>query len=335
MNPIPEPGTSLDTVQAMRAIAATSVVLAHVPFIGVGVFGVDIFFVISGFIVAYVTAADAGHFLPKRIFRIVPLYWAGTLGVFAIALLLPGLLQSTTADPVNLLKSLLFIPYVRDNGDIAPMLPLGWTLNYEMFFYLLYSLALRIDAQRAPWLAIAAIAAIVAAGQVLEPAHVVPAFFSSPVLLEFTYGLGAYLLWRHHRGYFTRIPPLLSLAVAAVALAAMCAAAPGSAANGVRWLPLGVPALAFFLCVLSMQGKWRMPALLVVTGDASYSLYLFHMYVVQLVHRKLYPLDTLSPAGALVAALVVVLCVFLAWLSFRFFEKPANRWLRSRLPRAR
>ncbi len=132
----------LQSIQALRAIAATSVILVHIPFIGKGAFGVDIFFVISGFIICYISSLNSDDFLLKRVFRIVPLYWLGTFGVFLLALVVPAWLNATTANLTDLAKSLFLIPYKREDGGTFPMLFLGWTLEYEMFFYFAFGLAL-------------------------------------------------------------------------------------------------------------------------------------------------------------------------------------------------
>lgn len=134
--------SKIQSLQILRALAATSVVYLHIgcePWFGG--FGVDIFFVLSGFVMCYITdSGESGkEFFLRRIARIVPLYWALTLITFVIAWLKPTLFNSTTADLGNLFKSLLFIPYVKENGSISPIIPVGWTLNYEVYFYLLIS----------------------------------------------------------------------------------------------------------------------------------------------------------------------------------------------------
>src|SRR5262249_39672775 len=154
---------TLDSLQALRAVAALSVVLYHIDFIGRGAFGVDIFFVLSGFIICHVTAADRQHFLLKRLIRIVPLYWARTLVVCALALAAPRLLQTTSDSWMGLLKSLFFIPYEKESGRVYPVLFLGWTLNYEMFFYVVFSIALALRPALAPLLSAGVLAAFVAA----------------------------------------------------------------------------------------------------------------------------------------------------------------------------
>lgn len=119
-------------------MAATSVVYSH---IGVnpdyGQFGVDIFFVISGFVMTLIVenGQKPATFLLKRVLRILPLYWILTTCLLILAIIKPELLNSTTANFTNYVKSIFFIPYFKENGSLSPLLALGWTLNYEVFFY--------------------------------------------------------------------------------------------------------------------------------------------------------------------------------------------------------
>lgn len=79
------------------------------------------------------------EFMTNRVVRVAPLYWALTLGIFALAALVPALVGATQADPGKLVKSLLFIPFDKGNGLIQPLLFQGWTLNLEMVFYGLFA----------------------------------------------------------------------------------------------------------------------------------------------------------------------------------------------------
>ena len=152
-------GGQLHSIQILRAAAAMAVVLFHLgdslarnfglfpsnPF-PAGSDGVDVFFVISGFIMCYTTAGvdqrSPADFAMKRAARIIPIYYLMTLVLFAVGLVMPSLLASGSATFEQLAKSLLFIPYERANGAVAPVLFLGWTLNYEMFFYAIFTIAL-------------------------------------------------------------------------------------------------------------------------------------------------------------------------------------------------
>src|SRR5437588_12986370 len=108
----------LYNIQAARAFAALAVSYLHISlqarYLPVfGYFGVDVFFVISGFIMSLILDSGEDHFFYRRITRIVPLYWAMSVGVFIIAMISPSLLASSTANIDNLLKSLFFIPYFK------------------------------------------------------------------------------------------------------------------------------------------------------------------------------------------------------------------------------
>src|SRR5262245_15966976 len=92
------PAERLDSVQALPAIVAVSVAAYHAVVFGFdGIWGVDLFFVISGFIMCHVTSESGKHFLLKRAIRVVPLYWLGTIGVYLVALVAPSVLKRSTA----------------------------------------------------------------------------------------------------------------------------------------------------------------------------------------------------------------------------------------------
>src|SRR5207237_5929129 len=88
-------------------------------------------------------------FLGRRIARIVPIYWTVTTIYLAVALSAPSLLNSEFLGAGGVLASYLFIPVTRPDGLVQPLYGLGWTLNYEMFFYVLFSLAVAWPRRRA------------------------------------------------------------------------------------------------------------------------------------------------------------------------------------------
>src|SRR5262249_27989563 len=140
--------------------------------VNVGGHGVDVFFAISGFIIAYIGARAPDRFLLRRLIRIVPFYWAATLVVFGAAALSPQILRSTRADVVQLLCSLFFIPRETSYAGMFPTLVLGWSLNYEMYFYVVFALALAVAPRRAPLvcsLVIVAIALLIDASGISHP----------------------------------------------------------------------------------------------------------------------------------------------------------------------
>jgi exopolysaccharide production protein ExoZ len=317
----------LESIQALRAIAATSVILVHIPFIGKGAFGVDIFFVISGFIICYISSLNSENFLLKRVFRILPLYWLGTFGVFLLALVMPAWLNATTANFPNLAKSLFLIPYKRQDGAVFPVLFLGWTLDYEMFFYLVFGLALAFFKRWANLAASLLLMVAALAGQVFQPSSTIPRFYSNPIILEFVLGMGVFAIWKRYRSSFTRVP-----VAAAVAVSVCCYTylylVESHVGRESRLFLQGPPSLVIVLCLLALEGRIRFPRWLLVVGDASYSLYLFHPYLIQLVDKKIVALSVLTPLSLLASLIAIIACFLMAIASFRMVERPSNEFLR-------
>jgi exopolysaccharide production protein ExoZ len=318
----------LDTVQALRALAALCVVGMHVPAIERGAFGVDLFFVISGFIVCHVAAADPGRFMLKRIVRVVPLYWLCTIALFGIALAAPGLVGATRADVSELLQSLLFVPFVKSNGNVHPLLYLGWTLNYEMVFYGLFALARVLAPRHAHAMAVAMLLALFATGRLVQFDSVALSFWTAPIVIEFVFGIAAYHVWRS--GVLARLPALAAVGIAVGAWLLMASLRSVDTMRPWLW---GLPAMVLFLATLSLERRWHVPALWLLIGNASYSLYLTHAYVIQALQKKLTPLDSFAPVKVALMLLAVLVCCALAVACFKLIERPSNLWLRRHLLR--
>ncbi|HLY79167.1 MAG TPA: acyltransferase, partial [Caulobacteraceae bacterium] len=141
---------TLQWLQALRGFAALSVVAYHAfqwidDRFWVGAAGVDVFFVISGFIIWTVGSgeeASPGVFVWRRLTRVAPAYWLATGAVIALATLWPTLLRQVTLSPAHVALSLAFIQHIDPRGLPFPVLPPGWSLNYEAVFYGLFTLVL-------------------------------------------------------------------------------------------------------------------------------------------------------------------------------------------------
>jgi peptidoglycan/LPS O-acetylase OafA/YrhL len=319
---------SLANIQALRAIAACLVIFQHIQIVTLGSFGVDIFFVISGFVIAYVGVNETPQaFIRKRIFRIVPLYWLGTFAVFAVAAVAPKLLNSTTTNVVDLVKSLFFIPYVKGNGLTHPVLFLGWTLNYEVLFYAIFAVALWFGSKVAPIIATMMILALVIVGMTF-PIEAEPfRFWTRPITLEFLFGVWIFVGW--HKGIRIRIAPEFAIAIGAVLLAFMGWEQATSGPNFVELLSFGIPAAAIVVLALSCEGKIRIPLLLLAAGDASYSLYLFHPYLVEPMQRMVAHVMSNPIVTMLALPFIFAVAVAFALLCYRIIERPSNLWLRA------
>lgn len=329
-------------VQYLRAFAALLVVFVHlqeqlqraghaIPLALYGSVGVDIFFVISGFVMWH-TSQDHHRtldFYYRRIIRIVPLYWALTSVVVAMLVFAPSLVRSGKLDWAHVAASYFFVPMEHPVATDAmfPALVPGWTLNYEMFFYLLFGLALLLPrARRLGALTIAF--GVLAAGYFFIPrGATAAAFYTDPIILEFLLGivLGALC------GKGAKLPGwAAALLIAAGTALILCRF------DAHRFVRDGIgAAMIVYGAVLFEMGRAvrRRPALMLL-GDASYSLYLSHALILSglfQVMNRVVPVGTI--AGAIVYLLVAVTgSIAIAVLLYRFVEKPALVYLRRRGP---
>jgi exopolysaccharide production protein ExoZ len=317
------------SLQGLRALAACLVVLYHIRAIQIGNFGVDIFFVISGFVISLVAEVDGKYFLAKRLFRVVPLYWLATLGAYVMAMFLPDLFNHPSADIAPLLKSLFFIPYQKWDNMIVPILPQGWTLNYEMFFYVIFA-AVLFTGLRRQWIwAAAAIIAIVGLHYMIDFSSVPLAFWTDPLLLEFVAGLLLHQVWVRWRAGFAAVSlPVVVFGIVACLTALSLFQQAASFNRPFIAGPLALALVTFGLCT---EGRIKLPQIVVLTGDASYSLYLLHVYVLVAFEKMI---DHFALGNFSAIALIPVesaVCITLAICSYKFVERPSNRWLRARL----
>ncbi|WP_419829630.1 acyltransferase family protein [Methylobacterium sp.] len=311
--------------------------------------GVDLFFVISGFVIVHASGRLFGapggraRFLAHRVARVVPLYWLVSLIVLALAIARPDWLGEAAAlvrEPGTILAGFLFWPAARPDGTIQPLYGLGWTLNYEVFFYGLFALGLGFGRRGAvAWLALALVL-LVSVGA-LVPALPVPVrFWANPIVLEFLVGAG--LALAHREGLRPGSGVRLGLGVMGLlglALAARLLGDDGSADGVLRPLLVGLPSA---LLVTAALGPARdaaqvaaLPALtrgLVILGNASYALYLVHPFALRLGREALLRLGlvpVLHPWGSVVVMLAG--SVAAALLVHRFVERPLSRWARDHL----
>jgi exopolysaccharide production protein ExoZ len=331
------------SVQALRATAAMSVVLVHFEYVRDVLSGhpeaplhlywlssgVDLFFVISGFIMVYSSerlfAVEGGWrtFLARRISRIVPLYWLATFGALAI-MSPPQTLASVT-------RSLLFIPY-RTGNTYFPTHAGGWTLNFEMFFYCVFSAVLFLPRKIAVPVAGLALSIFVALGTILQTEFAPIAFWSDPIILEFIFGMAIALLYR----YGVQLPAWARVALISLGIIGLYISAPSSGPpSGNRWYVWGLPTAAIFAGVTLGRDVnfWRLTAPIKLLGDASYALYLIHPMVAA-VTMTFWLVGPFGLPGLAhipmnyVLVLDICAAILLAILIHLFFERNATTLLR-------
>ena len=344
------PQTPLISLQCLRAVAALLVMLHHVAFDGDTIaartgassfdfdrffdfaFGIHLFFVISGFIMlrtarGFGSLRGAATFLTRRILRVVPLYWILTSLVLLGTAVAPSLLNTPPGGPGVVIGSYLFVPVMRSTGELRPVLGQGWTLNYEMFFYLLFACAMLLPRRLAvPALAVALVG-LVALGRAIAPPVAAVAVWTDGLLLEFLFGMGIALL--AERGL-----ALGALAAAVVTgLGCLAAVTLGPITprfdNIAPWIREGLPAALIVAgCVLGpVWRSGRAIVALALVGDASYSLYLSHPFAIRLLRSAWLAFAPVEASPTIYLAAASAAAVMLGLLLHRWVERPMTAWL--------
>lgn len=337
----------LFNLHALRVIAALGVVYFHTTSeaglkldSAVGSRCVDLFFVISGFIIAYIGTTKPDAFLRRRLIRVAPFYWAATLTVCAIAAVAPQVLHNTTADVPHLLASMLFVPHEAEPNGMMPTLLLGWSLNLEIFFYLWFALSLKLSPKRAPLVCAGCILGVVLAVHVAGVNGGILGFYGRPIVLEFCFGIGAYYLFdwcvaRKERLARSAAFKWTLVVILAVSLVALDGVTKRFGETIPRWLASGVPAFLIVMCALLLERIYGMAIknrLVHLLGESSYIIYLAHPYVVFTVLRVLVKGRALSwPATVLLIAGLLALTSAVAAAVHLWFEKPVMAFLRAKL----
>jgi len=347
---------SLRGIQYLRAIAALMVAYLHMvgqreeyqPFLmqylgGGAQFGagVDVFFVISGFIMM-VTGSNCTprQFIVKRLIRIIPLYWILTLSVVVAAVLSPEMFKRTTLGIGAVVKSLLFIPFVNPDhgGEVVPLLVPGWSLNFEIFFYIVFSAALLVrPARRLLWTGLF-FSAFVALFAALPDAaeHPIVKFFASQRLFEFWLGM---LIGRLHLSGRPMLPWAGWWLILLAGAMTLMFGFPGM--DGIRQSAyvtvFSAAAIVFGMVGLERVGGVGDSRALRFLGDASYSIYLSHIFALgaaRAIWADLYHAAPSLPGAAEFAVFSMLLVVVAAAATYLRLEKPMQRGLQ-RLTKSR
>lgn len=326
-------------LQILRFIAAIFVVYAHYNFLQIkfGSFGVDIFFVISGFIISLIVSSNPKNFLKKRIARVVPLYLIATMIVFILVSFFPSLFRSTVNNSEALVKSLLFIPYRI--GNSGPLLSLGWTLNYEMFFYLLmaFCIFLKLKKPTLPLQCALLTLFIYLFFNTLKSDEYVFRFYGSGLILEFILGIVLFYIWKNYRMKENFVVDIFLIFFSVLALGFMIYSDIYKISLfGNRNLDRGIPSFIVVFGFLAMD-KYLDDNSLIVNlfirlGDASYFTYLFHPFIIFGLTRLLYPIvfanDSHTSIEILKLLLSILIVLYCSLLGYRFLDKPIGNFTR-------
>lgn len=338
-------------IQYLRGIAALMVVYHHIafqlikrdsnfnlPISSIGAAGVDIFFIISGFVMWISTRTaklTPAQFMQHRIIRIVPLYWAITLLLAMISLFAPQLLGVTSFKPWHILASLFFVPveHPRLSGEILPFLIQGWTLNYEMFFYIIFAIAMIFSRIMMFISIMIAFIALITSGIILDPSSIITKFYTSPILFEFLFGVALAQLYL--RGLvLPRSGAWFLIGAGVVALIIAGIADVGFGPSGVspeRVIYWGLPSLCITAGVVFLaRQEQREGGVFWKLGEISYSLYLTHTVVLPAMSilwcQSNFSFHGFS--GIVFSVTTGVITVFCGLLSYQLFERPVMLFLK-------
>jgi peptidoglycan/LPS O-acetylase OafA/YrhL len=330
------------SIQFLRAVAAVGVVvmhnffffdsyaaLMHLPlpslaswwqFKTIGGIGVSIFFVISGFIMAHLAALNpeqtAASFFGRRLSRIVPIYWLITAFF---------LWRNPSVDNLYVLKSFVFFP----TKEIFPLVGVGWTLVYEMFFYFLFG-TIVVALRRSVWW-IALVFAGFAVASRYSHSYVIQ-FYSSPIVWNFLVGIVIQRIYRSK--IMTDWSPLIfAMGVSAIvfSMATFIPSSEWTLRTNLHWGPasallvLGTVSLEAFGFLKSLFQNRLVQAV----GASSYSLYLIHgVLFINVNFYLLHWMDRIGINPNIEMLGLVVFASALAYLSYRLIEIPSQQFLR-------
>lgn len=337
------PRSPILPIQYLRGIAALMVVWHHAvgQVAGVdrlyasefGTLGVDLFFVISGFIMVVTTAGrpmSPADFFWRRLLRVAPLYWLLTLLMLALYALLPAMFKTLDPSPASVLQSLAFIPHYSNShpGEIWPLLVPGWSLNIEMFFYAVFALSLAVPRWSLALLC-AVCGGLVAIGLAFGPFESAWAVtYTRPILLEFVAGALLGGCWVHGLRLRSTV-----LAFGLLLLGVGLLAAHGRVPLGVFNQQVG----ALLVVGASLAPVWqrRHWPLLQALGDASYSVYLTHLFTLgflRVLWKSVVPVTNGWAASTAWMGLALLVSAGVGWLFFRAVERPLTQRLQRQVP---
>ena len=329
----------LPGVQVLRAIAALAVVAHHALeesnaasgrfspdwLTTAGASGVDIFFVISGFIMLVVAFGPEGRlvtpgaFLVRRFTRIYPFYWLCCLAMTAIVA--GGFLRHHALTPGQYLTSWLLAPNSRT------LIGVSWTLVYEVYFYLIFAATLLLRSRLASAAIVTAVIALAVAASPALPEGALRSFLSNPIALEFCLGLWLAVSFSPDRpgpswrlAVVAALAGFLTLALAPLVVAHdTTARLPGLA----RLFAWGAPSALVVWGFISLRTIVGWPGRMARrVGDASYAVYLTHEFVM-IGYARLLKVERLAALDQRwIVPGVVLICALVGVVAHRLLERP-------------
>lgn len=318
------------SVQYLRGVAACMVLLEHIGLKSaqhssnilsgwhVGGAGVDLFFLISGFIMCH-TMADkhqqpnaATTFLWRRVLRIIPLYWFVTCLALMCYVLMPGQVNSSGGS-TDLLSSFLLLP-----SSGVYLVANGWTLSYEFLFYLLFALGLVFSRGAGSVFVVIILSSLTLFGFLQPQSSVWGKFLSYQLLIEFAVGMGL----SYYLPQIRRLPMIIMPLLIGVGIGALLAVNQGIQSE-VRIIDFGVPMLLIMAGALGLECELqrRPNQLLNLLGNSSYAMYLIHPFILVAAAMVLNKLGLSHiMAGWFFVSVLFIGSIVGGWVLFKYVE---------------
>lgn len=334
----------LNNIQALRGVAVLVVVFSHLlviekkfggantilpEWMQFGIFGVDLFFVISGFVMVTVTRGKFQNlrhsllFLYHRVSRIYPLYWVYTTLALIVFLIQPSWVNSSQGNQVDILASYLLLP-----DELLPLVQVGWTLIHEMYFYLVFFVILLLVPEKFMPLSMLVWGAVIIVFGRSTGSPTYNLVFH-PLTIEFL--AGCILAWHYHQFASIKVNATWLVAVASLGMITAIigfvsfVAQTGSAPDG--WWRLAIYGIPAVVIVASITHAERngitLPNFLIQSGNASYSIYLSHLFTINVVGRvwKFFSTDAIYD-NLVVVPVIFFFVLVVGFLSYRLVEVP-------------
>lgn len=339
---------SILSITYLRAVACMLVVVCHAEsfsaklstdyFSGlfgyggaVGKLGVYLFFMISGYLMACVHWDDFGQgkmglFVKKRLVRILPMYYLFTLATIMAWVVNPGWFPSTVLTPLDDILSLLFIPsvYIKELDTLTPVLSVGWTLCYEMLFYLVFAIGMTFRRSSGMVFIFFTIIVLMAFGALANTENPYFMFYTDNIMLYFLSGIVCLMLQKRFSQRYAH--SLLSMTLIVLLLTVSTLWLQG-------YLQLLVLTVAFFMLTgleFASQRQTRFTRVVSAIGLASYSIYLCHRLFMGALEKVLHVLMPAAGTATMYLAMLVltVASALVGYLIYWLIEKRATMALR-------
>lgn len=295
-----------------------------------GYCGVDIFFVLSGFIIMYATQGKSyspGQFLLRRSVRIYPPFWLFLLiPASLLCLLTPfGNCREGLFEFTNYLKT-VFLSY--DHIQVGP----SWSLSYEIYFYLIVAIALLFGKYREYFIFTIALPIVIFAFLPEHKENPLIFFVSNPVILEFLFGVIVYHIYRRFTFSLKHSVILLVVSAGAFLYNGLVTEymADTTLSRDWRFLYFGLPVSFSILALVSIEKvkKIRVRKLWLLLGAASYTLYLMHTFSIALFDRFIsFKYDFSLSVKTSISILGGVVTIFISVLLYQWIERPLTNFL--------